>query len=223
MSSPLSVAEQTLDLARRMARSGVVPAPGQTLNEAVALLAAARNAAYAEAARGRLGSGVSMLLRALNSQPMSHELQADMAALLLSAGEYAHAVRYARDALSLRPQHGPSLYALGFALSGLGEAAEAATVLRRASRGKARQSLEAEAPELLPLIRAELARIQRLTRQRTTRALRRCGTGPCQMISDNARASIPISVRGAHRFRRQPPLRRMRCMAATSRLRRSDA
>jgi Flp pilus assembly protein TadD len=110
-----------------MARSGVVPAPGQTLNEAVALLAAARNAAYAEAARGRLGSGVSMLLRALNSQPMSHELQADMAALLLSAGEYAHAVRYARDALSLRPQHGPSLYALGFALSGLGEAAEAAT------------------------------------------------------------------------------------------------
>ena len=166
MSSPLSVAEQTLDLARRMARSGVVPAPGQTLNEAVALLAAARNAAYAEAARGRLGSGVSMLLRALNSQPMSHELQADMAALLLSAGEYAHAVRYARDALSLRPQHGPSLYALGFALSGLGEAA---TVLHRASRGKARQSLEAEAPELLPLIRAELARIQRLTRQRTTR------------------------------------------------------
>jgi Flp pilus assembly protein TadD len=152
-----------------MARSGVVPALGQTLNEAVALLAAARNAAYAEAARGRLGSGVSMLLRALNSQPMSHELQADMAALLLSAGEYAHAVRYARDALSLRPQHGPSLYALGFALSGLGEAAEAATVLRRASRGKARQSLEAEAPELLPLIRAELARIQRLTRQRTTR------------------------------------------------------
>jgi tetratricopeptide (TPR) repeat protein len=169
MSSPLCVSEQTQDLARRMARSGVVPAPGQTLNEAVALLAAARNAAYAEAARGRLGSGVSMLLRALNSQPMSHELQADMAALLLSAGEYAHAVRYARDALSLRPQHGPSLYALGFALSGLGEAAEAATVLRRASRGKARQSLEAEAPELLPLIRAELARIQRLTRQRPMR------------------------------------------------------
>ena len=101
MPSPHPVTEQAQDLARRMARSGVVPAPGQTLNEAVALLAAARNAAYAEASRGRLGSGVSMLLRALNSQPMSHELQSDMAALLLSAGEYAHAASYAREALAL--------------------------------------------------------------------------------------------------------------------------
>jgi tetratricopeptide (TPR) repeat protein len=150
-------------LAQQMARTGVVPAPGQTMNEAVALLAAARNAAYAEAARGRLGQGVSMLLRAINTQPASFELQADMAALLLSAGELAHAASYARNALLGQPTHGPSLYTLGFALSGLGEASEASTVLRKLLRGKARASLLAEAPELLPLVKTELARIRRLT------------------------------------------------------------
>lgn len=152
-------------MARQMAVTGVVPAPGQTMTEAMALLAAARNAAYAEAARGRLGHGVTMLLRALDAQPMSFDLQSDMAALLLTAGEFAHAASYARAALDVQPGHGPSLYALGFALSGLGEAAEAATVLRKLSRGKARQSLMAEAPDLMPLVRTELARIQRLTRK----------------------------------------------------------
>ena len=155
---------QNQDLARRMAASGVVPAPGQSMTEAMALLAAARNAAYAEAARGRLGHGVSVLLRALNSQPMSFDLQADMAALLLSAGELAHAASYARAALQVQPQHGPSLYTLGFALSGLGEADEAEQMLRRVQRGKARASLMAEAPELLPLVKRELTRIGRLRR-----------------------------------------------------------
>lgn len=162
MPTPTSAAAQPVSQPRPL--SGVVPAPGQSMTEAVALLAAARNAAYAEAARGRLGHGVSMLLRALNSQPMSFDLQSDMAAMLLTAGEYAHAASYAREALALQPQHGPSLYALGFALSGLGEAAEAARVLRRLLRGKARQSLMGEAPELMPLVRAELSRMQRLTR-----------------------------------------------------------
>lgn len=150
------------DMARRMAATGVVPAPGQTMNEALALLSAARNAAYAEAARGDLGRSVSLLLRAMGSQPMSFELHSDMAALLLSAGEYAHAVRYARDALALQGTHGPSLYTLGFGLSGLGEAQEAERALRRLLRGKSRASLLAEAPELLPLVKNELSRLQRL-------------------------------------------------------------
>jgi predicted Zn-dependent protease len=151
-------------MALQMASTGVVPAPGQSMTEAMALLAAARNAAYAEAARGRLGHGVHMLLRAMHTQPMSFDLQADMAALLLSAGEYAHAASYARSALDVHPVHGPSLYTLGFALSGLGEAAEAATVLRRLTRGKARQSLMEEAPDLMPLVRTELTRLGRLAR-----------------------------------------------------------
>lgn len=159
-------------LALQMASTGVVPAPGQSMTEAMALLAAARNAAYAEAARGRLGHGVHMLLRALNTQPMSFDLQADMAALLLSAGEYAHAASYARAALNVHPLHGPSLYTLGFALSGLGEAAEAQTLLRRLCRGKARQSLVEEAPELMPLVRTELSRLNRLARAGAAQAAR---------------------------------------------------
>jgi predicted Zn-dependent protease len=113
-----------------------------------------------------------MLLRALNTQPMSFDLQADMAALLLSAGEYAHAASYARAALNVHPLHGPSLYTLGFALSGLGEAAEAQTLLRRLCRGKARQSLVEEAPELLPLVRTELSRLNRLARAGAAQAAR---------------------------------------------------
>lgn len=151
-------------LTRQMAVSGVVPSPGQSMTEAMALLAAARNAAYAEAARGRLGHGVSVLLRALNTQPMSFDLQSDMAAMLLTAGEFAHAASYARAALDIQPAHGPSLYALAFSLSGLGEAAEAITVLRKLTRGKARQSLMQEAPDLMPLVRTELTRLQRLSR-----------------------------------------------------------
>ncbi len=152
------------ELARRMAASGVIAAPGQSMTEAVALLAAARNAAYAEAARGQLGRSVSLLLRALNTQPMSFELQSDMAAMMLTAGEFAHAASYARNALRRQAQHGPSLYTLGFALSGLGEPVEAIAVLRKLLRGKAKASLMAEAPNLVPLVRAELARVQGLTK-----------------------------------------------------------
>jgi len=164
--SALSSVSPANDLGQRMAASGVVPGPGQSMNEAMALLAAARNAAYAEAARGRLGHGVSVLLRALNTQPASFDLKSDMAALLLSAGELAHAASYARGALDVQPHHGPSLYALGFALSGLGEAVEAQTTLRRLLRGKARASLLAEAPELMPVVKAELSRLQRLSKSR---------------------------------------------------------
>lgn len=159
-----SAAQPAKPLALQMASTGVMPAPGQSMTEAMALMAAARNAAYAEAARGRLGHGVHMLLRALGTQPMSFELQSDMAALLLSAGEFAHAASYARTALDVHPSHGPSLYALGFALSGLGEAAEATSILRRLCRGKARQSLIEEAPDLMPLVRTELTRLNRLRR-----------------------------------------------------------
>ncbi len=164
MHTATPAAQQAMQLSQQMVSTGVVPAPGQSMTEAMALLAAARNAAYAEASRGRLGHGVSMLLLAMDSQPMSCDLQSDMAALLLSAGEFAHAVSYARAALNIQPSHGPSLYALGFGLSGLGEAAEAAAALRKLQRGKARQSLLAEAPDLMPLVRTELARIQRLAR-----------------------------------------------------------
>lgn len=133
-----------------------------TGSEATRLLAAARNAAFAEAAQGRVGQGLTLLHDALQHEPMSHDLMSDMAALLLSAGEFGHASAYAQRALEIRPEHGASLYTLGFALSGLGEVALARQTLERLSGGEALASLEAEAPDLLPLVRVELQRLQML-------------------------------------------------------------
>ncbi len=128
--------------------------------EAQWLLAQARNAAFAEASRGRLGQGLALLAGALEQEPLSHELLSDMAALLLSAGELTHAVRYAREALVITPHHGASLYTLGFALAGLGEEAAALEVLTQLMTGQGLISLEREAPELVGLVRVELARLQ---------------------------------------------------------------
>lgn len=128
-------------------------------SEATMLLAQARNAAYAEAAQGRLGHGLTLLHEALQHEPMSHDLMSDMAALLLSAGELKHAVAYAERALTIRPAHGPSLYTLGFALAGLGEIVRAVAVLNELSGGPALASLMAEAPDLLPLVQIELNRL----------------------------------------------------------------
>jgi tetratricopeptide (TPR) repeat protein len=130
-------------------------------SEAQRLLAQARNAAFAEVRQGRLGLGLGLLQDALEQEPMSHEVLSDMAALLLVAGELAHAAAFAQRALQVQPEHGASLYTLGFALAGLGETAQATTLLAGLLQdGPAHQSLQREAPDLLPLVRAELARLQ---------------------------------------------------------------
>ncbi|TXI15856.1 MAG: hypothetical protein E6Q67_15080 [Roseateles sp.] len=128
-------------------------------NDPAVLLAKARNAAFAEAARGNLGQGLGLLYDALQDEPMSHELLSDMAALLLAAGRLAHAAAYAQRALKLCTQHGPSLYTLGFALSGQGQEDHAIGVLSELTDGVARASLQAEAPELLPVAMIELNRL----------------------------------------------------------------
>lgn len=132
-------------------------------DEAAMLLAAARNAAFAEASQGRLGHGLDLLQAALQQEPQSHDLLSDMAALLLSAGELTHAAAHARSALEIAPNHGPSLYSLAFALSGLGQLGEARDVMRRLTQGEALQSLVAEAPELLVLVQTELERLEAAT------------------------------------------------------------
>jgi len=133
--------------------------------EATMLLANARNAAYAEAAQGRLGQGLTLLHDALQHEPMSHDLMSDMAALLLAAGELEHAAAYAQRALEVTPEHGASIYTLGFALAGLSESARAVEVLSRLNQGEARASLLVEAPELMPLVQVELLRLQPVSAQ----------------------------------------------------------
>lgn len=131
--------------------------------EAALLLAQARNMAFAEAAQGRLGEGLNLLQIALEHEPMAHDLLSDMAALLLSAGELAHAQAAAERALALQPNHGASLYSLAFALSGQGQVLRAREVLQRLLTGEALQNLQMESPDLLPVAQTEMKRLSALT------------------------------------------------------------
>lgn len=130
-------------------------------NAPALLLARARNAAFAEAAKGNLGGGLGVLYEALQGEPLSHELLSDMAALLLAAGKLDHARAYAERALQIHTLHGPSLYTLAFALSGRGEIDRAIGVLNELQQGVGRDSLQAEAPELVPVAMIELERLRR--------------------------------------------------------------
>lgn len=140
-------------------RNGHAPVavPG---NDPQMLLARARNAAFAAAAQGNIGQGLGVLHDALQGEPMSHDLLSDMAALLLAAGKLEHAAGYAERALEARPLHGPSLYTLAFSLSGRGEIDRAIGVLTELQQGPARDSLQAEAPELVPVAMIELERLR---------------------------------------------------------------
>lgn len=146
------------------ATNGAHLGSSDTPSEAQRLLARARNAAYAEVAQGRLGQGLTLLHDALQDEPSSHDLLSDMAALLLAAGEMTHAERYARRALEIQPGHGPSLYTLGFALSGQQQHEAAIVALTTLMTGEAMDSLQAEAPDLLPVAREELLRLHVLYR-----------------------------------------------------------
>lgn len=131
-------------------------------DEAAFLLARARNMAFAEAAQGRLGQGLSLLQDALEAEPLAHDLLSDMAALLLSAGELTHAEAYARKALAISPDHGASLYTLAFAQSGQQAPELARQTLRHLLQGDALRSLLHEAPDLLPVAMTELSRLDAL-------------------------------------------------------------
>ncbi|SEL45681.1 Tetratricopeptide repeat-containing protein [Roseateles sp. YR242] len=128
--------------------------------EAQLLLANARNIAFEQAALGRIGDGVNLLCNALEIEPTSVDLLSDVGALLLSAGQLSDAALYAHQAVSLQPQHAPSLYTLAFALSGLGEIKAAIEVLTALCQGEAAEMLKRETPELAPLVTAELQRLQ---------------------------------------------------------------
>ncbi|UXH79798.1 tetratricopeptide repeat protein [Roseateles amylovorans] len=128
--------------------------------ESQLLLAQARNVAYAQAAQGQIGDGVSLLCDALVIDPSSVELLSDVGALLLSAGQLTDAALYSHRAIELSPHHAPSLYTLGFALSGLGEIKSAIEVLTTLSQGEALASLTRDTPDLVPLVFTELHRLQ---------------------------------------------------------------
>jgi predicted Zn-dependent protease len=118
-----------------------------------------RTAALRQAEQGRIGDGLMMLREVLDQEPRSHAVVSDIAALLMMARQHELAAHYALDALSLKPDHGPSLYVLGFALSGLGDVGRAQEALAQLIVGPAHDSLVLEAPALLPLVQIELRRL----------------------------------------------------------------
>lgn len=128
--------------------------------ESQLLLAQARNVAYAQAAQGQIGDGVSLLCDALVIDPSSVELLSDVGALLLSAGQLTDAALYAHRAVELDPHHAASLYTLGFALSGLGEIKSAIEVLTTLSQGEPLEAMLRDTPDLVPLVATELHRLQ---------------------------------------------------------------
>jgi tetratricopeptide (TPR) repeat protein len=150
---------QASSTAHRPASNTAAEDAGQT--DARALLVQARNAAFREASQGHLSLGLALLEGALEFEPMSHDVLSDIAALLLAAGELDQAAAYAKRALQSQLDHGPSLYTLGFALSGLGRVAQARKVLGLLlSDAASLASLSKEAPDLIPLVRSELDRLQ---------------------------------------------------------------
>lgn len=150
-----------LSASTRQNGQNVVPLPTAALpEEPLMLLARARNAAFAEAVRGNLGHGLGILQDALQDEPMSHELLADMAALLLVAGRHEQAGACAERALAIRPDHGPSVYTLGFSLSGRGQTRKAIEVLSSLQSGPASDNLRVEAPDLMPVAMTELQRLR---------------------------------------------------------------
>ena len=130
--------------------------------EAAALLHEARNAAFAEAAQGRMVRGMGLLQDALSQEPMALDLLSDMAALLLVSGDLAAAATYATQALHIEPTHGASLYALAFARVGQGELVAGRDTLRRLMQRDALDSLVTDGADLLPLVKSELARLEAL-------------------------------------------------------------
>ncbi|HEY8881069.1 MAG TPA: tetratricopeptide repeat protein [Roseateles sp.] len=149
-----------LSASTRQNGQNVLPLPNAALpEEPLLLLARARNAAFAEAARGNLGQGLGILEDALQDEPMSHDLLSDMAALLLVAGRHEQAGACAERALQICPEHGPSLYTLGFSLSARGQTERAIEVLTLLQSGPACDNLRAEAPDLMPVAMTELQRL----------------------------------------------------------------
>lgn len=123
----------------------------------------ARAAALREAESGRVGEGLLMLEQVLSKEPDSHAVHSDIASLLLMARQHELAAHYALEALERRPNHGPSLYVLGFALSALGDKERARIALSQLLEGEARVSLLEEAPPLMRLVHIELDRLNRET------------------------------------------------------------
>lgn len=136
------------------APAAAAPAAGNTE------VAALRRVAYEAWSRGKTTEAQSTLNRALLADPMNVEVLSDLAAMAFQAGDTKLAVPYARRALLVDADHGPTQFTLAMCLSASGHVAEAAQLFDRLLAGPRAQAFRDENPELAAMAEAESARLR---------------------------------------------------------------
>ena len=86
------------------------------------------------------------------------------AALALGHGDQPSAQTFAQRALEIKPSHGPATYTMAMCVLGKGDALQALNLLESLQSGPAAASLQAEAPELAPVVTQTLMQLRGLGR-----------------------------------------------------------
>lgn len=123
-----------------------------------------RQRAFAAAAAGKLDDALSLLQTALLTDPQDYEALSDLAALALGHGDQPSAQTFAQRALEIKPSHGPATYTMAMCVLGKGDALQALNLLESLQSGPAAASLQAEAPELAPVVTQTLMQLRGLGR-----------------------------------------------------------
>jgi len=100
------------------------------LNRRVALYHA--NLGRIEKARGEITSAIAAYRQSLILTPEQADINSDMAAALVDAGDYAEALKYSEHALKLQPRFVAATFNRGMALVGLGDLKAAAHAFEQA-------------------------------------------------------------------------------------------
>lgn len=152
----------------QVAPAAAAPAPAPVAAPAVAAAAAPagndagsiRRAAYDAWGRGKTAEAQAMLNRALLADPMNVEVLSDLAAIAFQAGDAKLAVPYARRALLVDADHGPTQFTLAMCLSAGGQGSEALALFDRLLGGPKAQVFRDENPELAAMAETESARLR---------------------------------------------------------------
>jgi predicted O-methyltransferase YrrM len=126
-----------------------------------------RSQAMAAASGGAVDQSLALLQQALALAPGDADVVCDLAALALSSGDPAAAVKLARKALQIAPEHATSQYTLGMALAQGGATSSAIRALLHVASGAGAAALRSESGSLLadgvPAIVERLRRVEAVT------------------------------------------------------------
>lgn len=158
----LQAAEERTAATPTVSAPSTAPDAASTTAKATSDIGATRRAAYEAWGRGKMAEAQSMLSRALLADPMNAEVLSDLAALAFQGGDRALAIPYARRALVVDADHGPSQFTLAMCLAGSGQRDEALALFDRLARGPRAAAFRDENPELATIADQEAARLRSL-------------------------------------------------------------